>query len=218
MRVPTPHYLLFSESQPQTGQTSVQDTGGRWRFVLESIDGSTQFAAADDEREVPRERLDLLAVVRGLEALDQPSHVTLVTPSRYINRGIRFGLDHWRENDWRWESFGEMAPVPNADLWRRVDRAMGIHEVRCRAWKFESSPDAGQPITATDDSSEPDSAGTEIPGQDDRSVHQRTAARPFPKRSRPVRSKLSRIRLLIGTWCRRLWVSPHDGQSLPSCC
>ncbi len=187
--------------------------------MLESIDGSTQFAAADDEREVARERLDLLAVVRGLEALDQPSHVTLVTPSRYVSRGIRFGLNHWRENDWQWESFGEMAPVPNADLWQRVDRAMGIHEVRCRAWKFESSADARRPGTATNNSPVPDRIGAELQGQYHRSVQQLSAHRSFPRRLSPARSKLfRRIRLLIGAWCRRLWVSTNSGQSLPSCC
>ena len=39
----------------------------------------------------------LLAVVRGLEALPEPSRVTLVTTSGWIRRGLRFGLDNWRD-------------------------------------------------------------------------------------------------------------------------
>ena len=97
--------------------------------------------AADDEPESDPARLELLAVVRGLEALDQPSRVTLVTPSRYVTRGLRFGLDEWRENGWQWERFGEMQRVKNCDLWQRIDRAMRYHRIDCRDWRFDMAED-----------------------------------------------------------------------------
>jgi ribonuclease HI len=129
-----PHYLLFSECCP-TGRP--ENASGQWRFVLEAVDGAGRFEAADEERQVPRDRLELLAVVRGLEALDQPSKVTLVTGSRYVSRGMRYGLHAWRESNWQWERFGKMAPVKNSDLWRRVARALEIHQVECRTWRFD---------------------------------------------------------------------------------
>ncbi len=88
-----------------------------------------QFEAADAEPDAQGERLELLAVVRGLEALEQPSRVTLVTPSKYVNRGLTYGLEEWRANDWQWEHFGEMVPVKNRDLWQRVDRALAYPPV-----------------------------------------------------------------------------------------
>jgi ribonuclease HI len=78
------------------------------------------------------ERAALLAVVRGLEALEQPSRVTLVTTSRYVARGLQFGLSEWRETDYCWEHFGSVQPIRNADLWRRVDHAMQFHQISCR--------------------------------------------------------------------------------------
>ena len=78
------------------------------------------------------ERLELLSVLRALEALEQPSDVLLMTPSQYVVRGIRYGLDAWRESAWCWERFGRMVPVKNADLWQRLDRALSYHQVRCR--------------------------------------------------------------------------------------
>ena len=129
MRVRPPHFLLFSECHP--GSRAARR---RWHFVLESINGSQVVEAADIEPDARADRLELLAVVRGLEALDQPSRVTLVTPSRYVSRGMRYGLDDWRENRWRWERHGRMVPIKNQDLWRRVDRALRIHEVDCRTW------------------------------------------------------------------------------------
>jgi ribonuclease HI len=139
MRANTPHFLLFSESRSSINRGSIgsSEVVGQWRFVLESVDGETKMEVADDESEIDVSRLELLAVVRGLEALDQPSRVTLVTPSRYVTHGLRFGLAEWRENGWQWERFGEMQRVKNWDLWQRIDRAMRFHEVDCRVWRFD---------------------------------------------------------------------------------
>jgi ribonuclease HI len=130
MNVAKPHYLLFSESCRKSPQ-------GQWRFVLQLIDGTEHFEAADAEPDARGERLELLAVVRGLEALAQPSRVTLVTPSRYVNRGLSYGLAEWRVNGWRWEHYGEMVPVKNRDLWQRVDSALRFHQLDCRTWRFD---------------------------------------------------------------------------------
>jgi ribonuclease HI len=142
MSVPTPHFLLFSAARTQDPGRPSRPVGdgpadGRWTFILESADGSTRLEVGDQERGLGRQRLELLAVVRGLEALDQPSRVTLVTPSKYVRRGLRLGVQQWRENGWKWEFFGRMVPVRNADLWRRIDRALQIHSVRCRHVRFD---------------------------------------------------------------------------------
>ena len=130
MNAAKPHFLLFSESNRKQER-------GQWRFVLQAIDGSDQFEACDEEPDIGGERLELLAVVRGLEALPEPARVTLVTPSRYVNRGLSQGLPEWRHNGWQWEHFGEMVPVKNRDLWQRVDRALDFHQVQCRSWRFD---------------------------------------------------------------------------------
>ena len=131
-----PHYLLFSEArQDETAFT-------RWRFVLQNVRTHRRFSATDAEPCCEgSERCELLAVVRGLEALDRPSHVTLVTKSRYVCRGIKQGLREWRENGWRWEHFGRIVPIRDHDLWQRVDRAMRFHNLVCQAWQFDVTED-----------------------------------------------------------------------------
>ena len=145
MNVSTPHYLLFSEASRTSGS-------GRWRFVVRRANGSKQFEVADFEPSARGERLDLLTVVRGLEALDQPSRVTLVGCSPYVWQGMQYGLSEWRDNGWRWEFFGQMVPVKNSDLWQRLDRALRFHRVDCgRQWRFDSSHrGVSSPETATD--------------------------------------------------------------------
>ncbi len=127
-----PHYLLYSQSHMR------QDSGS-WRVVLKADDGKVLFEASDNEPDIQGERLELLAVVRGLEALDRPARVTLATPSRYVRRGLAYGLEEWRANDWSWEWFGRMVPIKNRDLWQRLDRALKFHDVQCRYWRLDAA-------------------------------------------------------------------------------
>ena len=138
-----PHYLLISESQ---SFSNGENGGGRWRFVLEQLGGKEKLVVADSEPDVTGERLQLLTVIRGLEALDQPSIVTLLTPSRYVSHGIRRGLPHWRESNWCWERFGQMCPISDYDLWQRLDRALHLHRVDCRNWRVLNSEAAPQDV------------------------------------------------------------------------
>jgi len=154
MTVRAPHFLLYSDSrsgheEDEVDTTAIENTDddgqaaakpqneSEWHFLLQSIDGEGCVQASDIEPEVRGERLELLSVVRGLEALDQPSRVTLLTPSRYVQRGFRFGMREWKSSQWRWERFGKMVPVKNGDLWRRVDRALEYHKVECRQLRFD---------------------------------------------------------------------------------
>lgn len=138
MNIPAPHFLLFSEAKGKKRQ-------GQWRFVLQAADGSATLEAEDRESDVGGERLELLAVIRGLEALEQPSRVTLFTPSKYVSRGIAYGLEEWRRNDWTWECFGEMVPVKNRDLWQRLDRALNYHTIEFRIQRTDQAHTGGFP-------------------------------------------------------------------------
>lgn len=130
-----PHYLLFSESQMD--DFDEDRLSGFWRFILQSTKTRKRFEAIDREVGQTEHRLALLAVIRGLEYLDQRSKVTLVTASRYVRHGFRRGITQWAANDWQWERFGEMIPVRNADLWQRIHHAMNFHDVQCRIWRFD---------------------------------------------------------------------------------
>ncbi|TWT79420.1 Ribonuclease HI [Planctomycetes bacterium CA13] len=115
-------YLLVCEARA----TSLTD--GVWNFSLESADGTPVFTAGDSEHG-DLNRLTLLAAVRGLEAIEGPSSVTLLSNNRYLIRSLADSLPRWRENNFVWEHFGRRIDVQHADLWRRVDRALGIHRV-----------------------------------------------------------------------------------------
>jgi ribonuclease HI len=127
-----PAYTLFTDI--------CEDDHGWWRFVLLRSDGGTELDVTDCEPGVSGLRLELLALVRGLEALDQPSRVTLVTASRHVRYGIEHGLPQWRENGWTWDAYDQFQPIRHADLWQRLARAGTVHHIRCAAVARKRSP------------------------------------------------------------------------------
>ncbi len=134
MTVRKPHFLLYCDASLSAARNASEANVARckWRCVVDGLNEQTRMEIADSESDSSPDRSALVAVVRGLEALEQPSQVTLITSSPYVNKGMRYGLKEWRESDYKWEHFGTEKPIRNADLWRRVDQAMQFHAVECR--------------------------------------------------------------------------------------
>lgn len=102
---------------------------GQWQFAIETADGQPVLEAEDREQG-DLNRLTLLAAVRGLESIDGPSEITLLSHNRYLIRSLTDSLPRWRRTDFVWDHFGRRVEVQHADLWRRIDHALGIHEVQ----------------------------------------------------------------------------------------
>ena len=71
-------------------------------------------------------RMELTAVIRGLEALKRPCAVRIVTDSQYVKQGITQWINRWRRNGWR---TADKRPVKNRDLWERLDALLDGHQV-----------------------------------------------------------------------------------------
>lgn len=119
----TTEYLLVCQAE------AASLSEGTWAFTLETADGEPVFSA-DDVDFGDLNRLTLLAAVRGLESIDGPSSVMLLSNNRYLIRSLAESLPRWRENQFVWEHFGRRIDVQHADLWRRIDRALQIHRVQ----------------------------------------------------------------------------------------
>ncbi len=71
-------------------------------------------------------RMELMAAIAALEALERPSRLTVVTDSAYVKGGITEWLGGWKRNGWKTAT---RKPVKNEDLWRRLDEARARHDV-----------------------------------------------------------------------------------------
>lgn len=72
-------------------------------------------------------RMELMAVIVGLEALNRPCTVEVVSDSKYVTDAFNsHWIDSWIKNNWR---TSQKKPVLNIDLWQRLLKAKEMHDV-----------------------------------------------------------------------------------------
>jgi ribonuclease HI len=103
---------------------------GGWAFILRHITSGKEKEGSGGERETTNNRMELTAVIRGLECLKRPSSIELVTDSVYVGKGISEWMPKWKANGWRRREGGRLAEVKNEDLWRQLDALLARHRVQ----------------------------------------------------------------------------------------
>ena len=72
-------------------------------------------------------RMELMAVIKGLSALTRPCNVTVYSDSAYVvNAFSQHWLDNWTRNGWVNSAKAEVA---NKDLWQELLRLCEIHKI-----------------------------------------------------------------------------------------
>jgi ribonuclease HI len=103
---------------------------GGWGALLIARDGEAVLKERElngGEALTTNNRMELLAAISALEALERPSVITVITDSAYVKNGIAGWIEGWKRNGWR---TADKKPVKNEDLWRRLDEARARHKVR----------------------------------------------------------------------------------------
>ena len=79
------------------------------------------------EADTTNNRMELMAVITGLEALKEPCEVDLYSDSKYIIDAITKGwAKGWKANNW---VKSDKKPALNSDLWDRLLSLLEIHKV-----------------------------------------------------------------------------------------
>ena len=97
---------------------------GGWGAVIRS--GTREKELAGGEPLTTNNRMELMAAIRGLEALTRPCRVTLSTDSRYVMDGLTKWIAGWQRNGWKTAA---KQPVKNADLWQELLDAAASHRI-----------------------------------------------------------------------------------------
>jgi ribonuclease HI len=98
---------------------------GGWAALL-SCDGREK-EISGAEAHTTNNRMELLAVIRALEALKKPQvRVNVYTDSQYVRKGITEWLANWKARGWRTAS---RKPVMNQDLWEQLDALAAPHTI-----------------------------------------------------------------------------------------
>lgn len=79
------------------------------------------------EKDTTNNRMELLAVIRGLEALKEVCLVNLFSDSQYVVDAFNQGwVEGWKSNGWKTSAKKE---VKNIDLWQRLIKLVSRHNV-----------------------------------------------------------------------------------------
>ncbi len=98
---------------------------GGWGVILRF--GAHEKELSGGEKSTTNNRMELTAVIKGLEALKEPCFVTLTTDSKYVADGINNGwAKSWQKNGWR---KADKKPALNPDLWEKLLELLEVHDV-----------------------------------------------------------------------------------------
>ncbi len=101
---------------------------GGWAAILHHVrSGARKELSGGDER-TTNNRMELTALIRGLEVLKRPCKVHLVTDSEYVAKGVTQWMPRWRAQGWR-QRRNKPSPPMNVDLWQRIAELTDKHDV-----------------------------------------------------------------------------------------
>jgi ribonuclease HI len=121
-----------------TDGSCLQNPGpGGWAAVLQWNDNQKELSGAVPD--TTNNRMELMAVIQGLNALSRPMTVELFTDSKYVMNGVTDWMANWKRNGWKTAA---KKPVANQDLWQQLDAALTPHQVNWHWVKGHS----GEPL------------------------------------------------------------------------
>ena len=98
---------------------------GGWGAILRAESKEKELWGG--EPHTTNNRMEMLAVIRALEALTRPTEVRVYTDSQYVQKGISEWIKGWKARGWKTAT---KEPVKNEDLWRTLDTLANMHKVQ----------------------------------------------------------------------------------------
>lgn len=97
---------------------------GGWGVLLRY--NGTEKSLYGGEAHTTNNRMELLAAIRGLEAVGETCQIDLTSDSQYVRKGITEWLQSWKARGWKTAA---KKPVKNKDLWQMLDEQAQRHNV-----------------------------------------------------------------------------------------
>jgi ribonuclease HI len=116
--------LVDSVTIHTDGACSGNPGPGGWGAILQWGEHTRELKGG--ENHTTNNRMELMAAIMALETLKRACTVDLHTDSQYLRNGITSWIHTWKRNGWR---TSDKKPVKNADLWQRLEAALGHHTI-----------------------------------------------------------------------------------------
>ena len=82
------------------------------------------------EVDTTNNKMELRAVIEGLNTLKEPCSVKVFTDSKYVMEGINSWIHNWKKNNWK---TANKKDVKNKDLWIQLDKLVSKHNI---SWEW----------------------------------------------------------------------------------
>ena len=102
---------------------------GGWAFILRCNLTGKELERSDGDPHTTNNKMELMAVIQGLDVLKEPCEVTLHADSTYVGQGISSWMAGWKKRGWKRKDGSKLVPVKNVELWKRLDELMQTHEL-----------------------------------------------------------------------------------------
>ncbi|MGO5052148.1 ribonuclease HI [Lachnospiraceae bacterium LCP25S3_G4] len=106
------------------------DGPGGYGTVIEYVDSKGMLHTKElscGYKKTTNNRMELMAVIAGLEALNRPCDIEVYSDSKYVVDAFnQKWIDGWIKKNW---NRGKSGPVKNIDLWKRLLKAKEPHQV-----------------------------------------------------------------------------------------
>ncbi len=97
---------------------------GGWGVLLRY--GDAEKTLHGGEAMTTNNRMELTAVIKGLEALTKPCKLSITSDSKYVLTGITEWMSNWKQRNWKTAS---KKPVQNVELWKCLDDLVVQHHI-----------------------------------------------------------------------------------------
>lgn len=107
------------------GSCKINPGPGGWCAIL--VYGNNEKVISGGEKNTTNNRMELMAVIKALEALKEPCRVKLVSDSKYVINGLSLGwAKGWRSRGWK---KSDKSPALNPDLWGKLLDLTDVHSL-----------------------------------------------------------------------------------------
>jgi len=97
---------------------------GGWGTILEYNGHQKELSGGQEN--TTNNQMELLGVIKGLEALKEPCSVKIISDSKYVVQAINEWLENWQRNNWKTAGKKD---VKNLELWKRYLEASSKHQI-----------------------------------------------------------------------------------------
>ena len=112
--------ILYSD-----GSSLGNPGNGGWGTILKYKDITKELSGA--VQNTTNNQMELLGVIKGLEALKEPCNVTIISDSSYVVNAINQWLSNWQKNNFK---TANKKPVKNYELWQRYLEVAKPHNIK----------------------------------------------------------------------------------------